>query len=84
MLLPHAVYNRISHFKGKNERLSDLPGRGRSKTVISKLNIDAVKAVIDENPYATFDEIELETSLSRGTIFSILHHHLDMWKVTSR
>ena len=51
---------------------------------IFKPNIAAVKAVIDENPYANYDEIELETSLNRGTIFIILHHHLDMRKITSR
>ena len=39
----------------------------------SKHNIAPVNAVIDENPYATYDEIEVETSLIRGTIFTILH-----------
>ena len=43
------VYNWISHFKGNNERLSDLPGRGRPITATSD-NIAAVKAVRDENP----------------------------------
>ena len=68
-------YNWVSHFKGNSERLSDLPGRGRSKTATCKHNIEAVKAVIEKNPYATYDEIEVETSPSRGTIFTVLHHH---------
>ena len=55
------VYNQINHFKGNSERLSDLSGRGRSITTTSKHKIAAVKAMIDENPYATFDEIKLET-----------------------
>ena len=60
--------------------MSDLPDRGRSITATFKHNFVAVKAFIDEKPYATFDEIELETSFSRGTIFTIVHHHLDMRK----
>ena len=76
------VYNWISHFKGNSERLSDLPDRGRSTKATSKHNIEAVKAVIDENPYATFDEIEVEISISRGTKFTILHGILVIEKVT--
>ena len=55
----------------KSERLSDLPNRGRSITATSKHNIAAAKAVIEENPYVTFDEIVLEKSFSRDTIYCI-------------
>lgn len=36
------------------------------------------------NPWCSYDEIEAETSLSRGTIFNIIHDCLKMNKVTSR
>ena len=78
-----SVYKWISDFKGNIECLSDLPGRGRSITATFKHNIAAAKAFINEDPYATYDETEVETSLSRGKIFTILHYHLNMRKIIS-
>lgn len=71
-------------FKSNDTSLKDKSGRGRSITALTNHNIKAVKAVIDQNPYANYDEIEHETSLSRGSIFTILHHKLDLRKITSR
>ncbi|CAF4422873.1 unnamed protein product, partial [Didymodactylos carnosus] len=57
---------------------------GRPITETTPANIDKVKAVIEEDPYCTYDEIEAETSLSRGTVNRIIHDALQLKKVTSR
>ena len=74
----------FNHFSGGSERLLDQPRAGRPITESSQSNIDRVRAVIDENPWSSYDEIEAETSLSRGTIFKIIHESLKMKKITSR
>ena len=48
------------------------------------MNIDKVDQLIEENPYISYDEIQAETSISRGTIFTIIHDQLKLRKITSR
>ena len=43
-----------------------------------------VGAFIKDNPYCSYDEIEAETQLSRGSIYNIIHESLKMKKITSR
>ena len=43
-----------------------------------------VGAFIKDNPYCSYDEIEAETQLSRGSIYNIIHEFLKMKKITSR
>ena len=37
-----------------------------------------------EDPHSTYNEIEAFTSLSRGTIYNIIHEHLKLRKVVAR
>lgn len=78
------VQRWFKHFKGGNEVLKDKPRSGRPITGITKENIRRVNDVIEDDPWCSYDEIEAETSLSRGTIFNIIHDHLKLKKVTSR
>ena len=71
-------------FKGNLESLEDKPRSGKPITIMIFENIQKVKAVIVNDPWCTYDEIEVETELSRGTIHTIIHEHLKMKKVTSR
>lgn len=74
----------IQHFKQGRENLKDEQRIGRPITEKTAVNIERVRLVIQDNPYSTFDEIEAETSLSRGTIQTIIHDCLEMKKITSR
>lgn len=74
----------FNHFKSGNNSLKDMPRPGRPITERIQSNIDRVKEVIENNPWCSYDEIEAETSLSRGTIFNIIHESLKMKKVSSR
>ena len=67
-----------------NHSLEDKPRSGRPITETTIDNIDRVRVLIEEDPWCTYDEIEAQTSLSRGTIHTIIHDHLKKKKVTSR
>jgi [histone H3]-lysine36 N-dimethyltransferase SETMAR len=74
----------VKHFKTGNQGLKDQPRSGRPITATNESNIGRVRDVIENNPWCSYDEIEAETSLSRGTIFNIIHDTLHMKKITSR
>lgn len=78
------VRNWIRNFKAGVETFKDQPRPGRSITRTNSDNISLVKAVIDVNPYASYDEIQEETLLCHGTINTIIHDHLQLRKITSR
>ena len=74
----------VSKFKDGLEDLEDEPRPGRPITAQTNINIEKVREVIEINPWSTFDEIEAETLLSRGTIQTIMHDVLKLKKLTSR
>ena len=51
--------------------------------MITKESLVLVRGLVQENPFATYDEIEAETHLYRVTINHILHDCLKMRKATS-
>ena len=71
-------------FKSGKSSIQDKPRSGRPIVKTIPDNIELVRNVIEEDPYATYDEIEEATTLSRGVIQTIIHDHLKLRKVTSR
>ena len=74
----------VKYFKAGGENLKDRERSGRPITATIDSNIELVRNVIEDNPYITYDEIEAQTSLSRGTIQKIIHDNLKLRKITSR
>ena len=74
----------VKHFKEGEQQLKDKPRSGCPITATTKTNIELVRNVIDDNPYCSYDEIEAQTSLSRGTIQNIIHNELKLKKIASR
>ena len=71
----------IGFFKAGREDVKDAPRVGRPITEVTVENIAKVRQVIEEDPYVTYDEIEVETSLSRGSISRIIHDCLKLKKI---
>src|SRR5688572_15666694 len=61
--------------------IEDNPRSGRPVTATTTENIERVRTIIEEDPHSTYDDIEAQTLLSRGTIESIIHDHLRKKKV---
>jgi hypothetical protein len=78
------VRNRIRNFKAGLETFKDQPRPGRSITRTNLDIISLVKAVIDDNSYASYDEIKEETLLCHGTVNTVIHDSLQLRKITSR
>jgi len=64
--------------------LEDDPRSGRPISKATQENIDLVRQLIDEDPHSTYEDIEGETGLSHGTVFTIIHQHLQKQKISSR
>ncbi|CAF3737820.1 unnamed protein product [Rotaria sp. Silwood1] len=71
-------------FREEREDVSDDRRSGRPISVLTDENVERVRQVIKDDPHSTYDDITVETDLSRGTIERIIHDCLKMRKVTSR
>lgn len=71
-------------FREGRMEVEDNPRPGRPLSVTTNENIQQIQRLIEENPHCTYDELEAETDISRGTIYTIIHDHLKLKKVTSR
>ena len=78
------VQQWAKHFREGNMEMEDDPRPGRPISQIKPENIQAVQDIIDEDPHSTYDDIEAETLLSRGTVERVIHDHLRMRKLASR
>jgi histone-lysine N-methyltransferase SETMAR len=71
-------------FKRGCKTFEDKPRSGCPISKTSQPNIERIRNLIEDDPYITYDQIEAKTSLSRGTIHTIIHEHLKLRKITSR
>ncbi len=58
-------------FKDGRQRVEDDPRSGRPITALTCQNIELVRRIIEDDPHATYDIIEAQAGLSRGTICTI-------------
>ena len=71
-------------FSDGREDIKDKSRSGHQITANTTANIELVRQVVEDNPHVSYEEIEAETSLSRGTIERIIHDSLNLRKITSR
>lgn len=84
-VLSYSVVQKWSKLIREGEmEIEDKPRSGRPVSGTTEENIDWVRSLIEEDPHSTYDDLEVETELSRGTIYNIIHNHLKLKKVTSR
>ena len=78
------IYNWISAFKKNPRSIEDKPRARRPITAVTTQNIAIVKDLIEDNPSISYDQMIAQTSLSKGSLTTILHKRLYVRKLTSR
>ena len=68
---------------GKME-LEDNSRSGRPVSETTENSFELIQSLIEEDPHLTYDDLEAETMLSCGTLFTIIPYRLKLKNVTSR
>lgn len=71
-------------FREGREEMEDEGRPGRPITETTAENIEQVRLLIDDNPYITIEEVQVQTDLSYGTVQRIISDHLKLRKLTAR
>lgn len=79
-----AVVWWVSNFKAGRSNVEDDPRCGAPISKTNSHNVKLVESLIEENRRITYDILEAQTSLSRGTLERIIHDHLGFKKRASR
>ena len=78
------VLNWADRFKAGQESIEDDPNIGRPNTALTEENVELVKNIVLSDRRLKVKEIIAQSSLSCGTVFTILHDHLNMKKISAR
>ena len=73
-----------SEFKHGRDSLEDDPRPGRPTDVISQEMIDRVERLVLNNHQIKVAELASECGISNGSVYTIIHEHLGMSKVSAR
>jgi transposase len=65
------IHNWFHLFKKDEKNLKDKRRSRRPITATTDENISKIRAFIKSDPYCTYDEIEVELQISRGTIYTM-------------
>jgi histone-lysine N-methyltransferase SETMAR len=83
---PH--YNTVQtwakRFREGRSSIEDDPRPGRPLSATTPSMIAAVKAVVDDDPHCSIEDISVEVGISFGSVQSILHEDLGLRKLCSR
>ena len=78
------VWRWVDRFKSGSEDLEDHDRPGAPITATTPANIEAVRQLINDDPHISLHHLEAQTSLSYGSIETIIHKHLHLRKLASR
>ena len=78
------VFRWIKAFKAGKFSVEDDTRPGRPKTSVTKANIAAVKIVVEQDARLSVKDIASCTSISEGSVQTILKKRLDLRKVCAR
>ena len=73
-----------AEFKRGRDSLEDDPRAGRPADVISQEMIDRVERLVLNNRRIKVAELASECGISNGSVYTIIHEHLRMSKVSAR
>jgi len=72
-----AVFRWCSDFHHGHVSTADMPRRGQAHVVITQESIAAANSLVRENRRISTQEIADSLSVSKGTVDTILHEHLN-------
>ena len=78
------IYKWIERFKAGRDDIEDDPRSGRPIAATTTANIQLVQSLIEENRNVSYNDLEELTSLSRGTLKTIIKDHLKLRKLSAR
>ena len=78
------VLNWFHEYQQGNLKIEDHPRSGRPRTAVTEEIIDAVRAIIEEDPHSIYQQIQHILGISSGSVNSIIHDYLDLHKVCAR
>lgn len=80
---PHrtTIFRWYREFGRGNFELEDAPRSGRPASSVSQENIVAVRKLLEADRGVTYRQIEESLGLNAPTVHSILHNHLQVWKL---
>ena len=79
-----AVFRWCSDFRHGRMSTADMPRPGQAHVVINQESIAAVNSLVRENHRITTREIADSLSVSKGTVHTMLHEHLQYSKVCAK
>ena len=78
------MYKYIQAFQAEESSIKPFMGPARPFPAGNEQNIALVERLVAEDPHSTIRELSEASSVSVGTIHSILHQDLHMRKLTAR
>ncbi len=79
-----AVLNWFHEFQRNNFSVEDAAHPGRPRTSVNEQTIDAVRAIIEDDPHSTYEQIDYVLGIRSPEINSIIHDYLKLHKVCTR
>ena len=71
-------------FRRGRKSTEDEPRSGRPTSSATQENIDAIRKIVEDDPHATYENIQQTLGIGSGTVKTILHDHLGYRKVCKR
>ena len=78
------VFNWFREYERGKLDVSDASRSGRPRTAVSEEMVDTVRSIIEDDPHATYEQIECSLGIHPPAIYSILHDHLNLRKICAR
>lgn len=69
---------------GRRTTLEDAERSGRPSTAVNQKNIELIAAAVKENPHLSIVEMQSITGISSGSLFTLLHRHLNLKSLCSK
>lgn len=79
-----AISKRFGQFRRGRKSLNDDPRSGRPPTAVTDENTQAVKQMIEVDPYITYRQIAVSVSIGTRAVYKIVNEQLHYRKLFSR